>query len=202
MASEQIFSKIVAAKTMPADISNRVVDARTWLRDRARDVKRTYPERIVSAKSNAQNMHNRVLVGHMYMFLYDPKYKDTLPFYDRFPLIFPFEKVQGGFYGLNMHYLPYLLRARLMDQLYKLINNSSYDETTRLRLSYKILKSSSQFRYFTPCVKHYLNNHVKSRFLYIHPKEWDTALFLPTERFQKQSKQQVFNNTIRTLGYK
>lgn len=198
MANTQIFSSVVATGLMPADVSNRTVDARTWLRDKAQDVKRI--DTLATIRKNSSNLQNKVMVGHMYMFYYDPKMKDDLPFYDRFPLIFPFRRVKDGFYGINMHYLPYMMRAKLMDQLYKLVSNQLMDETTKLRLSYKILSASAQFRYFQPCVKHYLNSNVKSRFLYIHPTEWDVALFLPTERFVKATKQTVFNETRRVLN--
>lgn len=198
MANTQIFSSVVSSGLMPADVSNRAIDARTWLRDKAQDVKRV--DTLATIRKNSSNLQNKVMVGHMYMFYYDPKLKDDLPFYDRFPLIFPFRRVKDGFYGINMHYLPYMMRAKLMDQLYKLVSNQLMDETTKLRLSYKILSASAQFRYFQPCVKHYLNSHVKSRFLYIHPTEWDVALFLPTERFVKATKQTVFNETRRALN--
>lgn len=198
MANTQIFSSLVSSGSMPADVQTRAVDARAWLRDKAQEVRRVDSLGII--RQNTSNLQTRVMPGHMYMFYYDPKMKDQLPFYDRFPLIFPFRKVPDGFYGINMHYLPYMMRAVLMDRLYSLVTNKNMDETTRLRLSYRILSSSSQYRFIKPCVKHYLNSHVKSRFLYIHPTEWDVALFLPTERFVKASKQTVFNNSRRMIG--
>lgn len=134
-------------------------------------------------------------IGQMYMFVYDPKMKKELPYYDRFPLIFPFQKADNGFYGINMHYLPYQMRARLMDQLYTVANNTNNNESTKLMLSYKILSSASQFKYFRPCVKQYLNNHVKSRFLLVPANMWDRVLFLPLERFAKASKTKVFQDS-------
>jgi len=125
----------------------------------------------------------------------DPKMKKELPYYDRFPLVFPIEKAPNGFLGINMHYLPYILRAKLMDALYQLSTNDKFDATTRLDLSYQILKGASRFKPFKPTVKRYLTSHIRSRFLYIQPNEWDIALFLPVERFQKASKQQVFKDS-------
>jgi len=97
------------------------------------------------------------LLGRMYMFLYNPVYKETLPFYDRFPLVFPVRRVPGGFHGINLHYLHPKFRAILMDQLYNLLNNTNFDESTRLRMTYDLLNSSSKYRWFKPCFKHYLN---------------------------------------------
>lgn len=172
-------------------------DAREWYRQRAMEVRNVQTQQVLR-KTQAQ-MTNRVIPGHMYLFLYDPKMKDELPYYDRFPLIFPFRKVQDGFYGINMHYLPHLLRAKLMDALYHTVNNDKMDETTRLRITYNILNSSAKFKYFKPCVKHYLNNHVKSRFVHIDPNEWDLALFLPLERFAKASKARVFADSKKKI---
>ena len=117
-----------------------------------------------------------------------------------FPLIFPFQKAPGGFYGINLHYLPYNYRALLMDGLYSLVVNESHnDETTRLRLSYQILNSMSKLRYFRPCVKRYLNSNIRSKFVYITPEEWNVALFLPLQKFNKGTIQQVYKDSVDTI---
>ena len=131
-------------------------------------------------------------IGKMYMFYYNPKHKDTLPYYDRFPLVFPFKMTSDGFYGLNMHYIHPMLRAKLMDAFLQILNNTMYDETTRVRLNYNLLSSSSKYRWYKPCVKRYLSNHVTSKFLYVDPNKWATALFLPTEKFVHAKKTDVF----------
>jgi hypothetical protein len=133
------------------------------------------------------------------MFTYDAKHKAKLPYYDKFPLIFPYKKVKGGFMGINLHYLPHAYRAELMDALYDLSSNKKYDETTRLRLNYNVLNSASKFENFKPCVKHYLTSQLRSRFLYIYPSEWDVALFLPTERFQGAGKTTVWADSKRKI---
>ncbi len=135
------------------------------------------------------------LLGRMYMFLYKPKYMDQLPFYDRFPLVFPIKRVPGGFYGMNLHYLPPKFRAILMDQLYNLLNNTKFDETTRLRMTYDLLDSSSKYRWFRPCYKHYLNEGLQSTLIYIEPTEWNLALFVPSEQFRKDTKRNVWQDS-------
>ena len=79
------------------------------------------------------NTTSRIVPGKLYMFLYDPKGKDTLPYYDTFPLVFPYAKTKEGFMGLNMHYLPYYYRVELMHRLMQYANNTKLDETTRLK---------------------------------------------------------------------
>jgi len=181
-------------------IQTATTNASTWLREQARSV--TTPidtKRVIGNMSSSDRLVANITVGRMYMFMYDPKMKEDLPYYDKFPLIFPFRRVKGGFYGINMHYLPHMMRAKLMDALYTLANNQAHDDTTKLRLSYQILSRASRFRYFQPCVKHYLNNHVRTRFLWIPADQWETALFLPLERFVGATKQQVWKDSRRMV---
>ena len=70
-----------------------------------------------------------------------------------------------------------------------------YDEKTKFRVSYNFLKSASKAFEATPCIKRYLFNHVKSRFLQINADEWDIAALLPVEDFKGASTSQVYNDS-------
>jgi len=168
-------------------------EARDWYRELALSVRSVKVESII--RQNQQYNRTQIKPGFLYFFNYDPKMKDELPYYDRYPLVFPFEKTEDGFLGLNLHYIPPVYRARLMDNLYSLINNEKYDETTKLRMSYGMLNSAARYKYFKPCVKRYLASHVRSKFLQIPANEWDIALFLPLERFSKKSKSTVYKDS-------
>ena len=191
----QLFTQILENAKDP---TNATLGANLWLREQAQSIGSVNNPKQLLAKQT-DRMVSTITVGRMYLFMYDPKMKDELPYYDRFPLIFPFRRVTGGFYGINMHYLPHMLRAKLMDALYVLANNQKYDDSTKLRLSYQMLHKAAKFRYFKPCVKHYLNNHVKTRFLWVPADQWETALFLPLERFVGATKQQVWRDSRRTI---
>jgi hypothetical protein len=183
-----VFDDLLAKGVRAGEIPARTDSARDWYRNRARTT-RVAPDRLI--RGDRERLTSRVMIGRMYHFFYDPKHKKTLPYYDRFPLIFPFKRVRGGFLGINLHYLPLRLRAKLMDELYTLSRDNRYDENTRLRISYNILNGAAKYKYFKPCVKHYLTPHVKSRFLEVYAAEWDIALFLPTERFVGAGKSTV-----------
>ena len=150
-------------------------------------------------KNSTATLTREGQIGQMMLFEYDPKHKDTLPYYDRFPLIFPINIAKGGFLGMNMHYLPPRLRAQLMDALYDAANNERFDEKTRLDISYRILSQSSKYRLFKPTVKRYLTKHVRSRFVRINASEWDIALFLPLQSFQKGSVQKVYADSRKII---
>lgn len=139
-------------------------------------------------------------IGRMMMFYYDPKLKKQLPYYDRFPLVIPIEFYPDGFLGLNLHYLPPGYRARLMDLLYNTIYTDKYlDERKIIRISYRILISVIKSNLYKPCVKRYLYGHIRSRFLILDPNDWQIALFLPTERFEKANLNVVYNDSIRKI---
>lgn len=190
-----VFDRIIAQGARAGQIPARTQQARNWFRDKASGT-RAMPSKLISS---GDNYVSRPEVGGMYLYGYDPKFKKELPYYDKFPLIFLIEEVKGGFLGLNLHYLPYRQRAVLMDALYGLVSDQRYNEKTTLKLSYNILKSAAKYRFFKPCIKKYLNNHVKTRFLKIEPVEWDIALFLPLQRFEKASAARIHRDSLGAL---
>ena len=101
------------------------------------------------------------------------------------------------FLGLNFHYLAPKHRAILMDQLKMFANNKKYDETTKLRLSYNMLKGFTKIKRAKPTVHRYLNSKVNSKFVLVNADEWEVALFLPVERFKKATKKQVWAHSGR-----
>ena len=191
------FEKILEKGARQGYVPAKTKVGRDWFRDIAKTTTISANKLMGSEKSA---LTSSIEIGRMYAFFYDPKHKQTLPYYDRFPLIFPFADADKGFLGINLHYLPYVLRAKLMDELYSLSTNKSYNEKTKLRLSYKVLKGASRFKFFKPCVKHYLNAHVQSRFLEVSADKWDIALFLPVEKFAKKGKQAVWSDSRRMVG--
>lgn len=196
---DSIFQKILK-KAKDKGVERESVD---WFRKQAQKVRNLNGQTVITGNTQPFKRIEKISansIGKMYMFMYDPKWKDTLPFYDIYPLIFPIEYYSDGFLGINFHYLPPFYRAKLMDALMNLMNNNKYNKTTKLKISYQILKASSRFRYFKPCVKRYLFSHVKTPFLYIAPDEWNIALLLPTQSFQKKSSAQVYKDSIRKIN--
>lgn len=201
-----IFQKLAAGK--PEDLSltqgSRRQEAREWFRRQASMVQNIDANRFMN-RAKAERFVSYIgpqNIGQMFTFWYYAKHAGELPYWDRLPLIFPIELYEDGFLGINLHYLPPTLRAKLMDAIYKLMNNQRYDKTTRLMMTYRVLKSAAKYRYFKPCVKRYLNTQVQSRFMRIDPTEWDAALLLPTERFVKARKQRVWAESVANLRSK
>lgn len=142
-------------------------------------------------QSGIGKLVSNLMPGKMYLFMYNPKMGATLPYYDEFPLVLPFNVIKGGFLGLNLHYLPPLLRAKLLEELMKLADTKKLSNTTYLRMAWNVIGNFSRFPEVKPCVKRYLYPNVQSRFLEINPQDWRAAIFLPLESFQGESKSAV-----------
>ena len=115
--------------------------------------------------------------GMMNLFGYDAKHKATLPYYDKFPLIFPIEPAKGGFIGINFHYLPFGARVAFLKQLSQYATDENFDNKTRYNLDWV---NNSFYRKTT---KRYLNSQVRTSFLNIPANEMAVAIFLPVARF-------------------
>ncbi len=135
------------------------------------------------------------------MYFYDPKTKETLPYYDQFPLIIMVGPAEGGFYGLNLHYLSPRMRAVFFDKLMDHMNNDKMDATTRLKITYNMLSSISKMREFAPCFKRYLFSHMASKTVEVPPEQWETALFLPTDSFVGQDRRAIWRESKLNSGY-
>lgn len=137
--------------------------------------------------------------GYMYFYEYDPKHKKTLPYYDRFPLIILLDATGNGFNGLNLHYLPPVTRARFLDKLMETTSDKKLTEKTRMQITMNLLQSTKKFREFAPCHKNYLFSHVKSQMKLVPANYWEMISFLPVEKFEKQTKNSVWQESRKQI---
>ena len=138
-------------------------------------------------------------VGHMYFFYYDPKHKEKLPYYDRFPLVLVLEIYKEGFLGLNLHYLPIRQRIGLLDNLMEYADLDKNKDILRMRVTYDILNASKRFKEFKPCLKKYLFGHVQSKILAVQQNEWDIACMLPIQQFRKATTSEVWQDSLEQI---
>ncbi len=167
-------------------------NAKDWFQRRARALKSELRNKFTQvdtadefyAKSRKTSKRS-IGPGSMFAYFYDPKYKKELKYYDRFPLVLVFDFKPNGFIGCNFHYLPPLLRARLMDEIDKARG-----------INWKAL---SKIKEVKPTVKRYLYKNISSKVVEIDDDEREIALFLPTERFKKEDKLVVWGDSRRMI---
>ena len=156
-----------------------------WYRKNVQSIADTVTARKLM---NSGKLIGRPSTGRLNMFFYDPKTKAKLPYYDRFPLVLPLEPIKGGFLGMNFHYLPYLLRFRLLERLQK-FSDGGFKSTTKMNVSYDIVKGINLVK---PTLKKYLYGYVRSNFLRIDFDESALAAYLPVQRFVKAGTSKVW----------
>lgn len=181
------------AQAYKAGVTPRTKDSQMWFRKKLMNMRNINRQKLL--RDSAVEKVQRPRMGDMYMFYYDAKHKDTLPYYDQFPLIIMVEKAPKGFYGINVHYLPLPLRAKFFDALLATATDDKYDEGTRLRTRYRMIKNVQKLRYFKPCFKHYLTSQIDSRIVKIQPTEWEVAMFMPVQRFKGATATQVWKDS-------
>lgn len=176
-------------------VTLRTKASKKWFQDKIEGMKK--PSRAALLRDTALEPSQREMVGNMYMYVYDPKTKKELPYYDRFPLVIMIENYKDGFLGLNLHYLRPDIRAKFLDELMKLAPGKVKTNTRLLKAKYDLLQSTRKFKEFRPCLKRYLGTQIRSRVVRVPMTEWEIAIFLPTEQFVKASKTEVWNESIR-----
>ena len=178
--SKYIQSVVKAAKGRPKSTE--------WFRDKIAELGKPTAMNLMRDGKKAA----RPFFGNLNMFFYDPKFKNTLPYYDRFPLVLPIERYSDGFLGINLHYLPIPLRIRLLDELMDYSTDTNFDSKTKINTNYQQLKNVNLIK---PTLKRYLAGKVKSAFRRIDGDEFTVATLLPVQRFSKTSAAKVWNDS-------
>jgi hypothetical protein len=181
-----------------AELQSLSRESYKWLLTKINELKN--PSQIpkgIAAEDFRKN--KRFILGGLYHFYYDPKGKEDLDYYDRFPLVLALEKYPDGFLGLNLHYLPIKYRVAFLEKLMDYAILDADNDPRRLRVTYDILNASRRFREFRPCIKRYLHGHIKSKILTIQPKEWEVAIFLPTQLFKGAKPQEVWKESVEEI---
>ena len=169
-----------------------------WYMNQVRQVMRGVNSPSSAISSDIGQPVGKFTIGSMYLFRYDAKWKDKLPYFDAFPLCLPFEPTADGFWGLNLHYLPYMMRAQLLGKLMETLDDQAIEDESRMKFNWSLLNNVAQFPEVKPCVKRYLTKQLRSRFYEINPQDWKGAIFLPVEDFNV-SKNTVFQKSRRMI---
>ena len=169
--------------------------------DRSATWYRSQVNRIASGKTAGQlfregKLQARPSVGRLNLFGYNPKLRAKLPYYDIFPLVLPLEPIKGGFMGMNFHYLPPLLRFRLLERMQARASDRRFDSKTRFEVDYDDVKN---IKIVKPTIKKYLYAYCQTGFLRINADDAAIAIYLPVQRFKKAPEATVYADSRKFL---
>lgn len=138
---------------------------------------------------------NKISPGSFYVYSYDPKTKETLPFYDTMPLILCTSVTPNGHYGIAFHYLPPKIRLKIIQEMYKVSKMTSNDNM-KFRLSWakaqQLVHAIGQDKWLKHSIKQYLHSHVKSDMIKVAGDNIEPMLFLPIARWKKATQTEVW----------
>ena len=80
-----LFAK-VEQEAFRAGITPRTKQSRDWFRSKLQGMGKVSRSSVMKDEQLKLVNKSQPMIGSMNMFFYDPKHKDTLPYYDRFPL--------------------------------------------------------------------------------------------------------------------
>ena len=192
-----LFDKLQAG-AFRAGLTPRTDASRKWFQKKVKELGTINTTKLMNDDSLKETANPKV--GDMIMYMYDAKTKADLPYWDAFPLTILVGPTKGGFQGINLHYLPPKVRAIFLDKLNDITNNQKFDKTTRFKVTYKLLQSTANYKYFKPCFKHYLTKNVTSNIMKVNAAEWNIAIFLKTASFKGASTGTVWADSKRGYG--
>jgi hypothetical protein len=181
-----------------AGIDPRTKESQEWFEEKIGDMVQVIDRRQLQREVLSLQGRIPPQLGRMYLFFYSPKTAATLPYYDRFPVIFLMKIEREYFQGLNLHYLPLDIRQDFFTRIQERKNKSVYDKQTYLRLDYDYLKSFRKYRAFKPCFKQYSLSNVRGRIVNVPSSEWEIVMNLPTAIWRKASESLVHSRSRRT----
>lgn len=174
-------------KSLKESTKADVEKSRDWLRGKAKTASKENTLRRNKRKDkllgDESRVTNKIEAGKLYLFTYDAKLKEELPYWDKTPLTIMFDvSVEGYYLGLNFHYLPPILRAKLLDAILDLPTYKT--EKQRIKMSYNIIKSFAASNLAKPCIKKYILSHMIGNVVEIARDEWIFIVGLPLANFE------------------
>ena len=163
------------------DLKQLALKGAGWFRGKVSELRKIRVPQRKFIVSESEDVTKNLTIGRVYLFQYKPKYMDTLPVWDEFPLVLPFQSTPNGFIGINLHYLPYRHRAWLLDRLTRM--NPTATEKKKLRVSWQLLSGMSKVDVGKYATHQYLLNHIASPIRVIRVEDYAKMIMLPVQRF-------------------
>lgn len=128
-----------------------------------------------------------IVPGKFYLYIYDPKFKKELPVYDMVPFVLVTSITKKGWYGINFHYMPALIRKKIFELLLEVADDKRIPDGRKQGMMWRRAQTIASMvggdKYLNQSIKQYLDTHVRSRFLEIPKEDWAMTTFLPLAKW-------------------
>ena len=186
-------SSQVARRAIGAELTRNV---RGGLPSKKMKVKKSVAwfKRKVGESARGFKKKGKLAPGKMYTFGYDAKFKEILPYWDKFPLIIVLDVYKGGFLGLNFHYVSPMDRMIFFKKIMKFATQhgevEDMTDAARFNISWDAIRN---IKGADKMIHKYLYGYVRTSLLEAPPNEWENVIFLPYQKFVGASAKSVWS---------
>lgn len=131
--------------------------------------------------------------GQILHYAYNPKYKDVLPFWDRFPTIIVLNQNSRYVLGLNIHFVPTSVRKKIIQFLLKK-NKYNIKNNRPIVASYDMFKSFLREINAVICIRKYIKSRMSHNCIIPSTYESyiDSVVHLPTKKIYGMSQEDIY----------
>ena len=140
---------------------------------------------------------NKIKLGNIYSYGYDPKWKDSLEYYDTFPLVLVIGLYDDGWLGLNLHYVPVKFRYLIFEGLLKTLVDDTINDKTKFRITYNKLQALRVSKWTGNTIKRYLFSQVQTNMYKIPPEDWEIIMGLPYDNFVGAPRREIYKDMLK-----
>lgn len=182
-------------------IKENTIKSWQWLAKNIEELTEGKETKLIQEMRRSSDPRIMPRIGKLYMFSYLAKHRKTLPYYDYFPviLVLNINLKEEYMLGINLHYLPLPLRAKLFKSILPFLNNKRWDDSTKFKVTWDVCMALSTSPLFVPTIKRYNFEQLRSRFIIVEEEEWDIVTMLPTHIFKKATTQEVWADSIQEI---
>lgn len=132
----------------------------------------------------------KMKLGYMYTYIYNPKWRKVLPFYDVLPMMVLIGKGGDRMLGLNLHYLPYSFRVNIAKKLMKLTSWKKRIQYKDVKKAIESAKVPDGFLYY--CIRTYLYSHIMSNVKEFDSQNYEMAIKNVMPKFKKETEENIY----------
>ena len=181
-------------RAIQAELTSSVLSSKKVSKAKQEKKSVAWFKRKVGESAKGFKKKGKLTPGKIYTFGYDAKYKEVLPYWDKFPLIVVLDAYRDGFLGLNFHYVSPIDRMVFFKKLLKFATQHGEVETMTASAKFNVSWDAVRnVRHADKMIHKYLYGHVRTSLLEAPPNEWENVIFLPYQKFVGASHKSVWS---------
>jgi hypothetical protein len=187
-------SSQVARRAIGAELTSSAMSSKRGSKAKQAKKSVAWFKRKVGESAKGFKKKAKLEPGKIFTFGYDAKYKEVLPYWDKFPLIIVLDVYRDGFMGLNFHYVSPVDRMVFFKKMMKFSTQHGEVETMTAAAKFNVSWDAVRnVRHADKMIHKYLYGHVKTSLLEAPPNEWENVIFLPYQKFVGASAKSVWS---------